>query len=222
MVIDDAKITLSDAYAVETPDDNIALYKDWADTYDADFVAAKGYVGYLNAAKSFLEQEHHPDGPVLDVGCGTGVVGIALRDGGVAEVDGIDISQAMLEQARRKKAADGSPAYRQLVQADLTGSISIASNSYAGIVSAGTFTHGHLGPGSLDELWRVATPGALCSIAINAAHFDSQGFAQKLSDDVRRKVVTRPDINIADTYMHRLADLDEENNQAIVVVCRII
>ena len=219
---DDAKFTLSDAYAVETPDDSIQLYKGWADTYDADFIAAKGYVGYLNVARLFLEQEGRPDGPVLDVGCGTGVVGIALRDGGIAAVDGIDISQEMLDQARGKKVQDGSCAYRKLIQADLTKAIALESNSYAGIVSAGTFTHGHLGPESLDELWRVAAPGAVCSIAINAAHFDSQGFASKFADDVKRNVVTEPDINITDTYTHKLADVDDENNQMMIVVCRVV
>jgi SAM-dependent methyltransferase len=216
------KITLSEAYAVETPDDSIQLYKDWADTYDQDFVAAKGYVGYLNTARFFLEQKDRADGPVLDVGCGTGVVGIALRDGGVAVVDGIDISQAMLDQARGKKAQDGSPAYTNLIQADLTETIAIESDTYAGIVSAGTFTHGHLGPESLDELWRVAAPGAVCSIAINAAHFDGQGFASKISDDVKRNVVTEPDINIANTYTHKITDVDDENNQSVIVVCRVV
>ena len=218
----DKKITLTDAYSVETPDDSIQLYKDWADTYDEDFIAAKGYVGYLNAAKFFLEQEGRLDGPVLDVGCGTGVVGIALRDGGIAAVDGIDISEAMLDQARDKKAHDGTLAYTHLIQADLTETIAIESNTYAGIVSAGTFTHGHLGPESLDELWRVAAPGAVCSIAINAAHFDSQGFAGKISDDVKRGVVTEPDINIADTYTHKLTDVDDENNQPMIVVRRVV
>ncbi len=218
----DKKISLTDAYAVETPDDSIQLYKDWADSYDEDFIAAKGYVGYLNAARYFLDQEDRPPGPVLDVGCGTGVVGISLRDGGIAVVDGIDISQAMLDQARDKKTQNGALAYTHLIQADLTETIAIKSNTYAGIVSAGTFTHGHLGPESLDELWRVAAPGAVCSIAINAAHFDSQGFASKLSDDVKRNVVTEPDINIADTYTHKLNDVDDEDNQSMIVVCRVV
>ncbi len=75
----DKKISLTDAYAVETPDDSIQLYKDWADSYDEDFIAAKGYVGYLNAARFFLEQKDRPDGPVLDVGCGAGFTCTSVR-----------------------------------------------------------------------------------------------------------------------------------------------
>ena len=66
------KISLSDAYAVETPDDSVQLYKEWADTYDEEFVAATGYVAFQSAAKFFLQQTERPEGAVLDVGCGTG------------------------------------------------------------------------------------------------------------------------------------------------------
>ncbi|MBT5686132.1 MAG: hypothetical protein HOJ11_14095, partial [Gammaproteobacteria bacterium] len=38
------KLGLDDAYAVETPADNIKLYRDWAETYDSDFAAPRGYV----------------------------------------------------------------------------------------------------------------------------------------------------------------------------------
>ncbi len=219
---EDPKISLTDAYAVETPDDSIQLYKEWAETYDDDFIVATGYVGYLKAAQFYLLQENRPQGPVLDVGCGTGAVGIALRNGGVAVVDGIDISQAMLDQARQKIAADDAAVYRQLIQADLTGTIAIESNTYAGIVSAGTFTHGHLGPESLDELWRVAAPGAVCAIGINAAHFDSQGFAEKISNDVSNNVVSEPDINIVDSFTRDQDGIDEHSLQAMIVVCRVL
>ena len=39
----DDDITLADAYAVQTPDDNRRLYARWADTYDAGFSGAHGY-----------------------------------------------------------------------------------------------------------------------------------------------------------------------------------
>ena len=34
----------------------------------------------------------------------------------------------------------------KIIEADLTEPIALADDRYAGIVSAGTFTHGHLGP----------------------------------------------------------------------------
>lgn len=216
------KISLQDAYSVETPDDSVQLYKDWADSYDEDFIGATGYVAFQRAAGFFLQQAERPVGPVLDVGCGTGAVGSVLRDGGVDVLDGIDISQEMLDQAGKKKTQDGAAVYTRLIQADLTGTIAIDDDYYAGIVSAGTFTHGHLGPECLDELWRVAAPGAVCSIGVNAAHFDSQGFADKFSSDVSGGVITEPEINIIDTFTEKMENVDEYSVQTMIVVCRLI
>jgi ubiquinone/menaquinone biosynthesis C-methylase UbiE len=216
------KITLEDAYAVETPNDSVELYKDWADSYDQDFIAATGYVAFQRAAKFFMAQDGRPDGPVLDVGCGTGAVGSVLRDGGVAVVDGIDISQEMLDQAGKKTTRTGEPVYSRLIQADLTGTIAIDDNYYAGVISAGTFTHGHLGPECLDEIWRVAAPGAVCSIGVNAAHFDSQGFADKFSADVQNGVISEPEINIIDTFTEKLENVDEYSVQTMIVICRVL
>ena len=82
------KFGLDDAYALQTPADNIRLYDAWAKTYDADFVESVGYVYFLRVVEIFLRQRSLIHGPVLDVGCGTGVVGVSLRQGGIESVDG--------------------------------------------------------------------------------------------------------------------------------------
>lgn len=216
------RIGLEQAYAVETPSDSIELYKRWANSYDEDFVAATGYVAFQRAAEIFLQHADRPAGPVLDVGCGTGVVGLALREGGALEVDGIDISQEMLDKAGSKTTGAGDAVYGKLIQADLTRSIDIADNTYAGIVSAGTFTHGHLGPDSLDELWRIGMPGAVCSIGVNAGHFDSRGFADRFSGDVAQGIIAEPDIHIIDTFTKEIENVEEFSVQTMIVVCRIL
>lgn len=166
---------LDRAYAVVTPDDNRQLYADWASTYDTDFVGAHGYVYHESVVAAFLRRQR-PEGPVLDAGCGTGVVGDELVNQGVSDVDGIDLSPEMLDVAATKRSADGQAVYRSLIPADLTASVDIGDGSYGGIVSAGAFTHGHLGPEPLAELVRMAAPGAVLAIGINADHFDSSGF----------------------------------------------
>jgi SAM-dependent methyltransferase len=59
------------------------------------------------------------DGPVLDVGCGTGRVAFHLAQAGI-EVVGVDRSEAMLARARQKRDALGlSEAQVELQQADV-------------------------------------------------------------------------------------------------------
>lgn len=216
------KISVDDAYAVETPADNIRLYADWADTYDSDFVASKGYVYHLRVAEILVRQRSLINGAVLDVGCGTGTVGVSLRDGGIEVVDGIDISPQMLAECSKKKTSDETPAYRKLMQADLTKPLNIPDSQYAGLVSAGTFTHGHLGPGVLDKLWRLAAPSALCAIGINLRHYESMGFGERLSADVINGTITKPELIEVDIYSAQSGNLEHASDKALIVVCQIV
>ncbi|MGI9646794.1 MAG: class I SAM-dependent DNA methyltransferase [Ilumatobacteraceae bacterium] len=196
---DDVDAMLEAAYAVDGPDANRTLYADWADSYDETFIEPSGYVYHRRVAESLLAGFDPESGPVLDVGCGTGVVGVALRDLGVTHVDGIDISAEMLDRAGEKQV-DGAPVYRELIEADLTAEIDLDDDRYAGVVSAGTFTHGHLGPEALGEVIRVARPGARFAIGINSAHFEELGFRTYLDDQVSASVITAYELVDAPIY----------------------
>lgn len=164
---------LHDAYAVETPEDSLKLYAGWADSYDESFASEMDYQSPRRVAEAYVTAGGR--GNVLDVGAGTGLVGEALRDLGVSPIHALDLSPEMLEVAR------GKGVYEQLMTGDLTGRLDIPSESFDGVVSAGTFTSGHVGPDALDELIRVARPGAQFVITIHERHFQSMGFAAKLN-----------------------------------------
>lgn len=161
--------TLDGAYGIATPEDSVRLYRDWAATYDQDFAASHGYIVPEQLAAVFCASGGA--GPVLDIGAGTGLVGdaLALAMPGLA-VDAIDISQEMLDVAERKAV------YRQHLCADLTKALDLPDGAYQGLVSAGTFTHGHVGAGCLPEILRIAAPGAVFALSINAEAFDKAGF----------------------------------------------
>ncbi len=196
---DDVDAMLAAAYAVDGPDANRSLYADWADTYDETFIERSGYVYHQRVAELLLAGFDATSGPVLDVGCGTGIVGVALRDLGVTTVDGIDISAEMLARAAAKEV-EGDRVYRHLIEADLTTTIALEDDRYAGVVSAGTFTHGHLGPEALGELFRIAQPGARFAIGINSAHFDDHGFRDYLDARVSASVITGYELIDASIY----------------------
>ncbi|MAC81152.1 MAG: methyltransferase [Rhodobacteraceae bacterium] len=163
---------LEAAYSLKTPDDSRKLYARWAADYDTDFAAAEAYALPAATARAFADAGG--TGPVLDVGAGTGLCAVALAEAGIGPVDGVDISAEMLDVAGRKGV------YRDLLEADLYAGVAMADGAYGGIVSSGTFTHGHVGPEVLDEVVRLAAPGAVLALAINAAHYDADGFAAAL------------------------------------------
>ena len=214
-------ISLDDAYAIETPEDSIRLYERWAETYDEDFVEANAYIAFLHIADEMAKRRDEVEGPVLDIGCGTGVVGIALRERGIGPVDGIDISREMLEVSGRKRTTDGDPVYRNLIAADLTQAIDVADSQYGALISAGTFTHGHLGPEPLDELWRVAAPGALCTIGIRTTHYADAGFAGKLAAAVAAGTISEPELIEVVMYAGDGPESGHADHKAFVVVCRV-
>lgn len=162
--------TLDGAYALKTPEDSVRYYRDWAATYDADFAGATAYRSPAAVARAFAGLGG--GGPVLDVGAGTGLVAEALGKLGIGPVDGIDISAEMLAVAATKGV------YRTAIRADLTRALPVEDSVYAGVISAGTFTHGHVGPSAFDELLRVAAPGAVFAVTVHAAVYEQGGFAR--------------------------------------------
>ena len=173
------ELALEMAYAAKGPEANRELYASWADTYESGFIVDSGYVYHQEVVKVFSDGFTQKSQPVLDVGCGTGVVGGELAKLGVSVIDGIDISPEMLAEAAAK-THNGRPVYRQLIEADLTGQTELADDAYAGIVSSGAFTHGIFGPETISKLLRAASPGARFALGINSAHFDEFGFADWL------------------------------------------
>lgn len=163
---------LSAAYALDGPEGCRRLYAAWADSYDADFAAGMDYQLPARVAAAYLAAGGA--GPVLDAGAGTGLVGAALRALGFAgAIDGADLSPAMLARAQTLGV------YRTLFEADLTQPLPF-SGPWAGVVSAGTFTHGHLGPEALAHL-AAAAPGALFALSVNAGIWAARGFAAALA-----------------------------------------
>jgi predicted TPR repeat methyltransferase len=161
---------LGAAYALETPDDSRRLYASWAKTYDTGFADAMDYRLPGAVARAFAAAGGR--GPVLDIGAGTGLLGADLAGLGIGPIDGTDISPEMLAAAARKGH------YRHLFEGDVTARLDVAGESYAGIVSSGTFTCGHVGPEAIHELLRIAAPGALFVLSVNAAHWGPAGFAE--------------------------------------------
>ena len=160
---------LENAYTLATPQDNRSYYDEFAATYDDDFATALGYEYPKAIASVYREHASNEDLPVADIGCGTGLVAHAL---GLApsQIDGIDISEEMLAKAREKSL------YRDTIRADLTADLTPIKNEYGAVVSAGTFTSGHVGPEPLAQLLEIARPGGLFVIGVNKLFFEKAKF----------------------------------------------
>jgi SAM-dependent methyltransferase len=158
--VDAATARVQRARSLGSRDEVVAVYRDWVEHYDRDVFDLLGVIGSARIAE--LLGEHQPDraGAVVDLGCGTGEVGVRLRDLGFTAVDGIDISPEMLA------VADGKGCYRSVAVADLTDPTTLPVGRYRSSVSAGTFTTGHVGPGSVSDLVRLHEPEGIIAWVI--------------------------------------------------------
>lgn len=197
---------LDNAYDIHGPDDAKSLYDGWAQSYDVSFAEGWGYVAPREIARVFREIGGDVE-PVLDIGAGTGLVGGEL--GGLT-VDGIDISPHMLEQAGDKGI------YRELILGDLTRPLAIQSGVYGGVISSGTFTHGHVGPEALPELLRITRPGALFVTGIIAPVYDEAGFGSALAGLVARGAITPVDFR--EIAIYEGAEHPHKDDRGLVMV----
>jgi trans-aconitate methyltransferase len=141
------------------------LYDEWSQSYEQDLVGNLGYTGHLIAANALAEFAPDKAASIIDIGCGTGLVGQELKARGYSQIDGIDFSEEMLKVARSKAI------YEKLVSGDLMKKTAIETDTYQAAVCAGSFAPGHLGPECYPEIIRLVRPSSLIVIFMNGAHF---------------------------------------------------
>ncbi|GGA13509.1 class I SAM-dependent DNA methyltransferase [Neptunicoccus cionae] len=184
---------LEGAYKIETPQDSVEYYQDFADHYDAEFAQKLGYVYPRIIADHYRKAATPFDRPVADIGCGTGLVAEAINLPR-AEIEGFDISPEMLERARQKGLYGG------LHRVDLTQPLIPPQTLFGAVVSAGAFTHGHLGPEPLENLLALAQTDALFCIGVNAQHYRDKGFAAVLARLRKQGRISAPKLKNVPIY----------------------
>jgi len=129
-------------------------YDEWAQSYDGD-LASWSYRAPTVVAEAVVARCPGA-GSVLDVGCGTGLVGRALRERGFeGRILGLDISQASLEIAQQ------SGAYDSLEHADLQQRLAVEDDSVDAVVCVGVMTYLPEVEAVWREFARVARPGGV-------------------------------------------------------------
>lgn len=164
---------LGSVYEARDPDEIAALYDGWATSYEAEMAQA----GYRHPTICLaLLSRHLPRGaqPLLDAGAGTGLLGQWLAIMGYPQTEALDLSEGMLAVAARKGV------YTRLHRLALGTVLPFVDGAFAGIVSAGVFTTGHVGPEGLDELVRICRPGGVIVLTVKTTLWDG-GIAARIA-----------------------------------------
>ena len=164
---------LERVYGAGSTAENRRIYDDWAESYDAD-VSSGGYAYAPMAAGLFGRHVAPGETPILDAGCGSGIIGAALARLGYANLTGIDLSDGML------RAAAGKGVYRELRQRVLGEPLDFEGGAFQAVVCTGVFTPGHAPPESLDELVRTTAKGGVLIFCCTEAALAEGGFQARI------------------------------------------
>ena len=149
------------------------LYDEWAQDYDQQIWASGN--PYIAIATGMMGRHVNKlDARILDVGCGTGNMGLVLHQLGYSKLEGLDPSAGMLAIADKKDI------YQQLHPLYLDSKIDLPEGSYDAIVAAGVLTHGHAPPESLDGILELLKSDGVVIFSISAIALEDFGFKQKM------------------------------------------
>ena len=183
-----------EAYHLENTHEMVDFYRKWAADYDRQMLDQRGYTAPSSIAEILSEQLPDTRACVLDVGCGTGLTCRLLAQRGFSQLDGIDLSQEMIEVARERGI------YRNLLQGDVNEPLQLETGSYDGVVSSGTFTHGHVGPAPLDEIFRVLKPGGVLACTVHQDLWQSMGFEERFAALVDQGIASLISLELGSYY----------------------
>lgn len=138
-----------------------SLFDGYAGEYESHMVGQLQYRGHEALLRPLL-QEGRRYGEALDLGCGTGLCASLVRPI-VDAIDGVDVSGAMVEQARK------SGLYRELHHADLEQHLAQTARRYDLVMAADVFIY----VGELAEIFRAVRrllrPGGRFAFSVELA-----------------------------------------------------
>ena len=161
------------AYAIEEHETK-DFYAQWAATYDEELIGGRGYAMPGRCAAAFAAHVEDRSAPVIDLGCGTGLLGARLAELGHTTVDGIDYSPEMLHHAEQ------TGAYRSLWSADLNDPLAIDDETYGAVAVMGVFSFGHVYAAALDEFRRITARDGQIIIGVNEVFVEEGSLVAKL------------------------------------------
>ena len=150
-------------------------YDQWAKDYDADLERDFAWWGPEFAAGLFAK--HVPkEAKILDAGAGTGLVGVVLAQKGYRDMAAMDLSEGMLEEARKKNV------YREFHQMVMGETLDFPTDSFDAVISIGVLTLGHAPASSFDELIRITRPGGCIVFSLRPDVYEGGGFKEKMTE----------------------------------------
>ena len=189
-------------------DELMEVYDGWADRYDRELLEDWGYTSPQKAVQLLLDAVGSLELTVLDAGCGTGLVGVLLKEAGMSSLTGIDYSPGMLAEAEKKGVYDA------LHKMDMNLPLTLPSDSFDAVTCIGTFTSTHVKPEAVKELARVTRSGGVLVFTVRDDYWQSTNFIDLVTELHVSEVARIEQIRL-EPYIH------SEGSECRFVVLRV-
>ena len=153
------------------------LYKMWAPYYDKELTDNQ-YVTPFRCAQILNDLIYDKEVKILDVGCGTGLSGNALRKFGFYQIDGLDFSKEMLKIASEKKI------YNSLLNLDLK-NLSKLNKRYEVIIASGVISPDHANPNIIKSAYSILDKKGLLIFSLNDHALRNDEFFKDIQFKIR-------------------------------------
>lgn len=154
-----------------------SFYDDWAKSYEAE-LKTNGYVTPGRCAEALKSLETDLSAPIIDLGCGTGLSGLALRSEGFTVVDGVDLSVEMLNRAKSHGC------YRSLDTIDLSEPLTALEGRYRHAVAAGVVSPGHAPASTILRVLEALPSGGTFVFSLNDHALEDPSFEAAIMEVV--------------------------------------
>ena len=164
-----ADVFLKKSYKLETADHTRDFYRDWAASYDAE-ITENGYQTPRRCAQALARHCDDKNAVILDIGCGTGLSGMAFREQGFTTLHGNDLSQEMIDIALSRQI------YDEVSLIDLNNALDFAQGRYDVIAAVGVISVGHAPASTIAEMFDKLQSGGIFVYSINDASIAEGSF----------------------------------------------
>lgn len=147
-----------------TKDDVRHIYESWAPEYDKIMLHTISFTNWRHIARAFdvaalkaFPAKRKDEIKIIDVAAGTGLAGVELSKLGYTNIDALDMSQEMLNQARKKNV------YQRLVCSYLSDqkTSEIETGQYDALTCVNAIGNKYIIQNAMTELCRIVSKGGL-------------------------------------------------------------
>eukprot|EP00794_Sanderia_malayensis_P010937 gene10937-12098_t len=191
-----------------SPEELATKYDRWSENYDNDMgkmkfsAPAACLAGLLEFADAYGVNK---DSKIIDVGAGTGALGLLLKAEGFTNVDALDGAKQMIEASTKKNC------YNKLIHAFIGASDGpealMEGNAYKVVFCVACFSLGHMQPKHLDDLVKMVQHGGLLIFTVRRDADEKFGFKKKIDEMVSANTLQIIDKKLID-YFPCLDDSD--------------